>query len=102
MNKVHSQREEEVYLFFTESRLALGPTQPSLLWVSEGGGRVSFPDHERQASETSHSSAYGVEVKNAGPIPAVLHTSSWSDDHLNILHIGVYDFREMFRQRVQF
>jgi hypothetical protein len=48
-----------VSLFTTTSRMALGPTQPSIQWVSG----VLFPGVKWPERETDHSPSSSAEVK---------------------------------------
>jgi hypothetical protein len=50
------------------SRLALGPTQPSIQWV---------PGVKWQGREADHSPPSNAEVKNGGAIPPLPHMPSW-------------------------
>jgi hypothetical protein len=54
------------------SRLALGPTQPSIKWVA----RAAFPGIKRQGREADHSPPSSVEVKNGDALPPFPYTPS--------------------------
>jgi hypothetical protein len=68
-----SRQGEEIFLFSTASRPALGPTQPPIQWVP-GGLSVGV---KRLGREADHSHPSSAEVKNGGAIPPLLHVSSW-------------------------
>jgi hypothetical protein len=55
----------KIFLFSTESRPALGPTQPHAI----GTGALS-PGIKRQGREDDRSPPSCAEAKNGGPIPA--------------------------------
>jgi hypothetical protein len=54
-----------IFLFFTERRPALGPTQPPIQWVP---GALS-PGVKLPGREANHSPPTNAEVKNGGAIP---------------------------------
>jgi hypothetical protein len=62
----------KIFLFFTVSRLALGPTQPPFKWVP---GALSS-GVKRQRHDADHSSPSSAEVRNGGAI-FITHISSW-------------------------
>jgi hypothetical protein len=51
------------FLFSTESRPILGPTQPSIKWIP-----VAFSGVKRQGREADHSPPSSAEVKKSGAI----------------------------------
>jgi hypothetical protein len=61
--------QRKIFLFSTASRLALGPTQPSVEWVP---GALS-PGVKQQGREADHPPPSGARVKNGGAIPPLLH-----------------------------
>jgi hypothetical protein len=63
---------KEIFLFYTTSKLDLGPSQP-IQWVP---GSLS-PGLKRREREADHSSPSSAEVKNGDALPALLHMSSW-------------------------
>jgi hypothetical protein len=66
----NSQHGQEIFIFSTASKLALGPTQ----WVPGAlTPWVKWLDHK-----ADHSPASGAVVKNGGAITPLPHTSSWS------------------------
>jgi hypothetical protein len=69
----HSRQEQEIFLFSTVSRLALGPTQPPIQWVL---GAFS-PGAKRPGREANHSPLSSAEVKNGGAIPPLQNTPPW-------------------------
>jgi hypothetical protein len=68
-------REQEIFLYSTASRPALGPTQPPIQWVP---GSLS-PGLRRQGRKAGRSAPSSAEVKNGGAISPLSHTSSWRD-----------------------
>jgi hypothetical protein len=60
-------------LYSTESKPALGPTQPSIQWVLG----VFSPGVKHPESEADHSPPSIAEVKNGGAIPPLLYMFSW-------------------------
>jgi hypothetical protein len=63
-----SPGRSKIFLFFTASRPALGPTQPHIQWV---------PGALSPGQEADHSPPSSAEVKNDGAIPPLPHMSSW-------------------------
>jgi hypothetical protein len=61
----------KIFLFFTVSRLTLGPTQPPIEWVL---GALS-PGVKWQVCEADHLPPSSAEVKKGGDIPPLLHMS---------------------------
>jgi hypothetical protein len=66
-------RRGKIFIFSTESTLALGPTQPPIQWVQ---GEIS-PGVKRPSRQTDHSPPSRAEIKKGGDIPPLPHTSSW-------------------------
>jgi hypothetical protein len=64
---------DKIFLCFTVSRLALGPTQPPIEWVVE----AVYPRVKRPGHEADHSPPSSAEVRNDGAIPPLPHTFSW-------------------------
>jgi hypothetical protein len=62
----------KIFMFSTASRPALGPTQPSIQWVSE----AISTEVRRQEHETDGSFPSSAEVKTGGAIPSLPNTSS--------------------------
>jgi hypothetical protein len=54
----------KIFLFYITSRLALGPTQPPIQWVS---------GVKQLGGEVDHSPPSSAEVKNGGSIPPLPH-----------------------------
>jgi hypothetical protein len=71
----NSWQEQDIFLFSTASRPAMGPTQPPIRRVSEA---LSL-EVKRLVQETDHSLPYSVEVKNGEDIHPLPYTSSWRD-----------------------
>jgi hypothetical protein len=71
--RLESRQRQEIFLFFTVFRLALGPNQPHIQlmpWaVSPGVGRPG--------RETEHSPPSSAGFKNGGGIPSLPHRYSW-------------------------
>jgi hypothetical protein len=59
-------------LIFTESREALGPTQPPIQWVPW----AISPGVKRPGREADHSPPSSAEVKNSGATSPLPHTPS--------------------------
>jgi hypothetical protein len=61
----------EIFLYSTEPRPALGPTQPPIQWMQ---GALSS-EVKRPRRETGHWPPFSAEVKNGGAIPSfpILH-----------------------------
>jgi hypothetical protein len=68
-----SPQGQEIFLYSTASRPAVGSTQPPMQWVLES---VS-PGLRRSGHEADHSPLSVAEIKNGGAIPPLLHMSSW-------------------------
>jgi hypothetical protein len=64
-----SRQGQEIFLYITASKPALGPTQPPIQWVQG----VKLLGHEADLSPPS--SAEDKNGENVAPLP---HTSSWS------------------------
>jgi hypothetical protein len=60
-----SRQWQEIFLYATASRRALGPTQPPIQWAP---GALS-PGVKRQVREADHSFPSSAEVKNCGAVP---------------------------------
>jgi hypothetical protein len=69
----YSPQRQDIFLYSTASRPALGPTQPSIQWVQE----ALSPRDKRLGHEADHSPSSSAEVKNGGAIPSLPRTSSW-------------------------
>jgi hypothetical protein len=61
----------DIFLFFTESIPALGPTKRPVKWVSVGV--------KRPGCEAGHSSASSADVKNRVAVPPIPYEFSWRD-----------------------
>jgi hypothetical protein len=61
-----SRQKQEMYLFSTAFRQALGLAEPAIMWVP---GALSFLGVKRPGRETDHSPPCSVDAKNAGAIP---------------------------------
>jgi hypothetical protein len=68
-SRFESLQEQEIFVYSTASRLALGPTQPPIKWVPSGVRRLGH--------EAYHSLPPSIEVKNDGAIPPSPNMSSW-------------------------
>jgi hypothetical protein len=66
-------QKQEIFLYSTASRLALGLTQPPIQWVP---GAFSL-GVKQLGHEADHSPPSIAEVKNGGPIPPLPNMSSW-------------------------
>jgi hypothetical protein len=67
------RQEQEIFLYFTVSRPALGPTQPPVRWAP---GALS-PRVKRPGHEADHLPPTTAEVGNGGAVPPLPHTFSW-------------------------
>jgi hypothetical protein len=67
-----SQQGQEIFLFSTSSRLALGSTQPSIQWVP---GALS-PGVRRPGREADHPPPSSAKIKNGEAITPLPQTSS--------------------------
>jgi hypothetical protein len=65
---------QEIFLFSTVFRPALGPTQLPIRWLP---GTLS-QEVKRPGNEADHFFPSSAEVKNDGAIPPLPHTFSWS------------------------
>jgi hypothetical protein len=63
---------QEVFLFSITFKLAMGPTQPTIQWVSG-----ALPGVKQQGCEGDHSPVSVAKIKNDGAIPPLPDTSSW-------------------------
>jgi hypothetical protein len=68
------RQELRIFLFITESRPALGPTQPPIQWVKV----------KRPGREAGHSPPSSEEVNNAWSYTSTPHTPSWRGAQLKI------------------
>jgi hypothetical protein len=59
------RQRQEIFLYSTASRPALGPTKPSIQWVA---GSLS-PGVKQPGREADHSIPTSAEVKNGGATP---------------------------------
>jgi hypothetical protein len=66
-------RNDEIFLFSTPSRPALGPTQPPIQWVS---GAISS-EVKQPGREADHSPQSSAEVKNGRAILPLPHKFAW-------------------------
>jgi hypothetical protein len=73
---LNSQQEQEIFLFFTPARLALGPTHSPIQWVL---GAILL-GVKWQGHEADHSPPPIAKAGNGGAIPPLSHMSSWCDD----------------------
>jgi hypothetical protein len=74
-SEFYSRQGQEIFLFSTMSRLTLGPTQPPIQLIPE-----ALPlGLKRPGREADHPPPSSAEVKNAGAILHLPHTSSWRD-----------------------
>jgi hypothetical protein len=73
-----SRRGQEIFLYSTKFRPALGATQSPVQWVQ---GALSL-DVKRPRREADHLPTSSPEVENAWDIPPFPHTSSWRDVQL--------------------
>jgi hypothetical protein len=71
-------RGQEIVLFSTASRLAVGSIQPPIQWIL---GALSLVK-KQPGREADYSPPSTAEVKNDGPIPSLPHTSSWGGAQL--------------------
>jgi hypothetical protein len=72
----HSWQGQEIFLFSTVFRLALGPTQLPIQWAL---GAFSL-GVKWLGCEADHSPPSSAEVKNGGAVPPLPSTSSWHSD----------------------
>jgi hypothetical protein len=70
---LNSQHRQEIFLSTVTFRLAMGPTQPLILWAS---GIVS-PRAKQPGCEADHSPQSNVKVKNREAVCSLFHMSSW-------------------------
>jgi hypothetical protein len=68
-----SRQGQEIFLYRTVSRKALGPTQPPIQLVP----RALSPGVKRPWREADHSPPPTVKVKNGGAKSPLSHTSLW-------------------------
>jgi hypothetical protein len=69
----NSRQGQEIFLYSTASRPALGLTQPPVQWMPGAlSPGVKLPGREADPSPPSN-----TEVKNGGAIPLLFHMSSW-------------------------
>jgi hypothetical protein len=66
----------KIFVLSTSSRPVLGPTQPPIQRVL----RALPPGVKRPGRDADHSPPTSAEVKNAGSIHPLPHTSSWRND----------------------
>jgi hypothetical protein len=76
MPEIYSWQGQEIFLFNTEFRQALGLTQPPTRWVPG----ILPPEANRPGREDDHSLSFNAEVKNDGTIPPFHHMPSWYSD----------------------
>jgi hypothetical protein len=67
-----SRKGQEIFLYSTSSRPALGPAQPPTQWVP---GALSL-GVKQQGRATDHSPPINAEIKNGSTVPPLPHTSS--------------------------
>jgi hypothetical protein len=72
-NEVRLRAGAVICFFFTESRPALGYTQPLIQRVPE----ALSPWVKRPGLKANYSPPISVEVKNGGALPPLPHMSSW-------------------------
>jgi hypothetical protein len=64
--------KDKRFLFFTTSRLVLGPNQPPIKWVQEAvSSKVKWLEFE-----ADHSPPFSPEVKGGRAIPPLPHSSA--------------------------
>jgi hypothetical protein len=73
MTGFDSRPGQEISLYYTPSRQALGSTQPPAQW-EPGALSPALKPHGRK---TYHSAPSGAEFKNDGAIIPLFHTPSW-------------------------
>jgi hypothetical protein len=73
MTAVRFPARGEIFLFYTASRPALGPTQSPIQWVQE----ALSPGVKQLGREADRWPPSSAEVKNVRDIPPLPHTSSW-------------------------
>jgi hypothetical protein len=71
-----SWQAQEICLFSTASRPAVGPAQPRTLWMPE----AHSPGVERQRREVDQLPPSSAEAENGEAIPPLPQTSSWRSD----------------------
>jgi hypothetical protein len=69
----NSGQRQEIFLFSTASRLALGPTQHPIQWVP---GALSL-GVKRPGSESDHSPPSSTEFKIGGAVSPLPHMYLW-------------------------
>jgi hypothetical protein len=72
---LESQGGDEIFLFSTAYRPALGPTQPPIQWVP---GALSSA-MKRLRNEADHPPTSSTEVKTGRAVLPFPHTSTWPD-----------------------
>jgi hypothetical protein len=74
---VDSRKRQEIFLYSTASRPALGSIKPSIQWVL----RALYQGLKQPGREADHSSPFSAEVINVEAIPSLPHMSSWGGDN---------------------
>jgi hypothetical protein len=68
-----SGQGQQIFLYSTGSRLALGPMQSHIQWFP----RAHSPGVMRPVREANYTPPSSTKVKNCGAIPPLPHMPSW-------------------------
>jgi hypothetical protein len=85
--RIRFAAEITIFPFSTSSRLAVGPTQLPIRWVSS----VTFRGDKAAGHEANHSPPFSTEVKNGEAIPPPSHMCSQHTAYL-IKHREYFTF----------